>query len=164
MRDALLYKKRNGACKWNIRVVKVDGGRWVFIGTRWNLNAILSPRIRIDSRFLSFEFGNPSLVIDNFANGLYPRVYKRANRMKAFHLSLSLFLSLVSSRLVLRPISRNDISPASFPARFDSLRFITLVIVPSRELRGRVISRGYPSDWVAKRRFRAHFLARSPAN
>lgn len=43
------------------------------------------------------EFGNPSLVIDNFANGLYPRVYKRANRMKAFRLSLSLSLSRVVS-------------------------------------------------------------------
>lgn len=54
--------------------------------------------------------------------------------------------------------------PPSFRTRFDSLRFITLVIVPSRELRGRVISHGYPSDWVAKRRFSARFLARSPAN
>lgn len=57
-----IKKKWNGARKWNIRVVKTDGDRWVFIGARWNLNTTL-PRIRIDSRSFhpSFEIGRLSL-------------------------------------------------------------------------------------------------------
>lgn len=157
-RGTLLYKKkkkRNGARKWNIRVVK-SGGCWIFI-----VYAMKPEYVAFESILGSFHhFEIDRLSLSAVSSGLYSRVTARIERKH----SLSFSSRLVSSRgTFLPPLSR-----FTLPARFGSLRFIILVIVPSRELRVRVISRGYPLDWVAKRRFgtpsRARFHVRSCAN
>lgn len=108
--------------------------------------------------FFSPEFRNrPSLVIGNFANGLYPRVYNRANRMKAF----GSLCRVVTSR-----------PPSSYLTEWHfsllvsrPLRLITIYYAryraESRATQPRNFARISVPDWVAKWRFRAPFYLRA---
>lgn len=117
-------KKRNGARKWNIRVVKADRGPLGFHRARWNLNTTL-PRIRIDSRFFSPGFRNrPALSLSAISQTVYIHVFitARIEWKRARSLSLSR-VSRSPSHLTEWHFSRLVFPPAS--THYDLLRSLS---------------------------------------
>lgn len=108
----LLYKKKwNGARKWNIRVVKSVGGRWIFIvrDETWIRPGAFES---ILGSFHRFEIGRLSLSA--VSSGLYSRVTARIE----WKHSVSFSSHLVSSHgTFLPPFSHF----ASLPLHYDLL-------------------------------------------